>query len=412
MRKKKTEEEKRIRRENDFKNKFKEKFGNEYEVISEYNSAGEKIEIKHLECGQSFWITYKLFQHSPRCRVCQVTPPNRYQKEEIEKILSEDPDYQPITVPEKITDYAEVIHKKCGTIYKVRASEFRNGHRCPNCASNYKPLSVFYDELSYNGLNEEYTLLNPEEYNGYSQKARFRHEVCGYEYSITPRRLIRGCRCAKCSGELEITEEEAKEKIFQKFDGDIEITQFNGWGKWGWVHCNRCGYDAYKLIKSLMWQNIGCINCQKILQRSNLSLWNNGFENLNQLLRYNLFDWKEASKKYWNYSCCISGLKNNLIVHHLFKPFSEIRNEIIVELNLEQYNSASEIPDLVYKQMIELNEKKHEENGYGVVLTAELHNEFHKKYGNKDNTPYQLIEFAKDKRVNLKIENNKLVKCD
>lgn len=78
MRKKKTEEEKRIRRENDFKNKFTEKFGNEYEVISEYNSAGEKIEIKHLACGQSFWITYKLFQRSPRCRVCQVTPPNRY----------------------------------------------------------------------------------------------------------------------------------------------------------------------------------------------------------------------------------------------------------------------------------------------------------------------------------------------
>mgnify|MGYP004663564991 FL=1 len=161
-----------------------------------------------------------------------------------------------------------------------------------------------------------------------------------------------------------------------------------------------------------MWQNIGCINCQKILQRSNLSLWDNGFENLNQLLRYNLFDWKENSKKYWNYSCCISNIKNNLVVHHLFKSFSEIRNEIIVELNLEQYNSASEIPDLVYKQMIELNKKKHEENGYGVVLTAELHNEFHKKYGNKDNTPDQFIEFAKDKRVNLKIENNKLVRCN
>ena len=51
----------------------------------------------------------------------------------------------------------------------------------------------------------------------------------------------------------------------------------------------------------------------------------------------------------------------------------------------------------------------HYQNGYGVPLTDSLHKEFHAEYGRINNTPDQFIKFAKDKRVNLKIENNKLI---
>ena len=408
---KKTVEEKRLRREQDFLLRFEKNFGAEFEILSPYNKNSEKIEIKHLECGESFWITYKLFQHSPRCRVCQIQPPARYKEDELKEIVENIPDYELLSSPSKIGDYVELRHLICGTVYKTKLSEFRNGHRCPVCASNYKPLNVFYDELEYQGLQNEYTLLNPQDYNGYSKPCLFRHEPCGYEYTISPRRIITArTRCAKCQGQIPVTEEEANKRITEKFHGELEITQFNGWGEWGWVHCNRCGYDAYKLIKSLMRQNIGCINCQRILARSNLSLWDNGLENITALLRESLFEWKEKSKKYWNDKCCISGMGEDLVVHHLIKPFAEIRTEVIKELDLEKYYSASDIPNDIFMQMLNLNKKKHEEYGVGVVLTSKLHNEFHKKYGVRNNTPEQFIEFAKEKGVSFYLDGNVLIK--
>ena len=56
--------------------------------------------------------------------------------------------------------------------------------------------------------------------------------------------------------------------------------------------------------------------------------------------------------------------------------------------------------------------RKHYAIGYGVPLTKEIHNEFHSKYGRINNSIDQLIEFAKEKRVNLKFENGKLIRIN
>nr|DAJ17885.1 MAG TPA: hypothetical protein [Siphoviridae sp. ctngg6] len=38
----------------------------------------------------------------------------------------------------------------------------------------------------------------------------------------------------------------------------------------------------------------------------------------------------------------------DLVVHHLIKPFAEIRTEVIKELDLEKYYSASDIPNDIF----------------------------------------------------------------
>ena len=57
-----------------------------------------------------------------------------------------------------------------------------------------------YIEKLKNELNGEFELLG--EYNGSNENALHRHTICGYEWEITPNRIIQRHSCPKCSGKL------------------------------------------------------------------------------------------------------------------------------------------------------------------------------------------------------------------
>jgi len=71
----------------------------------------------------------------------------------------------------------------------------------------------------------------------------------------------------------------------------------------------------------------------------------------------------------WGKECAITGVKNKLEAHHI--------------------KSKSTSPELEYDSL------------NGVTLCKEIHAQFHKEYGRKYNTVYQLIEFGRKKGVDL-----------
>ena len=133
----------------------------------------------------------------------------------------------------------------------------------------------------------------------------------------------------------------------------------------------------------------------------------------NELLRLQLAPWKSASKKIYNGRCIITNSTQNLVIHHLNKNFSEIRDEVFLEQNIIKENIqylTLEDAQIIITKILE----KHFQYGYGVLLDKDIHNEFHAKYGKSNNSTEQFIEFAKTKGHYIQVKqlstgNNKLV---
>jgi len=137
----------------------------------------------------------------------------------------------------------------------------------------------------------------------------------------------------------------------------------------------------------------GCYRDEKTKQRCgrNHSGWN-GTSELRKFLRDKIKNWKKKSLEHFNYKCVICDNSNSLRVHHLY-PYYKLIKDTLNNLNLPIYNKIDEYTDeelnLIEDKFLEL----HYNYGFGVPITNELHNEFHKIYGRKDFTPENFQEF-------------------
>lgn len=101
--------------------------------------------------------------------------------------------------------------------------------------------------------------------------------------------------------------------------------------------------------------------------------------------------WKKESLKKFNNKCYVTGLKNNLEIHHT-KPFYVLRDEAFNELNLPIYEILGEYSHEERKR-INLKLKEKHNDFVGIPLTKEIHDLFHRVYGRKDTTMEDLMEF-------------------
>ena len=96
----------------------------------------------------------------------------------------------------------ECIHNECGHKWKIRPDCFLRGQRCPKCKgkriskSRTKTHEQFEKEF-YNLIGNEYELLS--KYKKAQIKIKVKHNVCGYEYEVTPNHFLDGNRCPKCN---------------------------------------------------------------------------------------------------------------------------------------------------------------------------------------------------------------------
>lgn len=102
----------------------------------------------------------------------------------------------------------KAVHNKedCQHVFKIAPKDFAKHRKCPECSrkAKMKTNREFLEQVE-SLVGDEYTFT--EEYNGDNKKISVIHNVCGYEYSITPNNFINGTRCANCrrsKGELDI----------------------------------------------------------------------------------------------------------------------------------------------------------------------------------------------------------------
>ena len=225
---------------------------------------------------------------------------------------------------------------------------------------------------------------------------------CGHEpHWITPSDFKSGYGCPKCSGNCPIQAKEDLYKLCEKKGYKILSEYTNDLTK-VLIDFN-CGHEPHWITPNKLKEGRGCPKCG-IKNRSgeNCYLWKGGITPLAKHLREKINQWKKDSFKQTNYRCVITGVKGSAVVHHL-TGFNTILFETMETLNLPIYQTISEYtPEelkLIENKCLEL----HYKYGLGVVLSEEVHKEFHSIYGYGDNTPEQFKEF-KQMKLNHKEE--------
>lgn len=153
-------------------------------------------------------------------------------------------------------------------------------------------------------------------------------------------------------------------------------------------HINSIQSISYRQLK--LTKN-GCKFCLN-KKGKNSSWWRGGITPLVRYMRNGLGDWKLNRLKESNYTCEVSGLTGDLVVHHI-ENFHIILDKSLDALNIKYLGSIGEYSDgqlfLIENKLLELHH-----GCRSVVMLKTLHTLFHSIYGLKNNNYSQYIEFC------------------
>ncbi len=319
------------------KNYIAEMSNGECDLIStEYINCSSPLTLK-CKCGNIFYKSFdKLKNGFFVCKDCL----NKIRSEKYRKDFKSVVEYINNTGCEYVSgDYINsnsllTIRCKCGNLFKKNYNHFKRGQQqCPKCGAESSRQSKFkYNIESVREIlsKKGYTLLDDE-----------------YVNCTVPLKCV-------CSRGHEV---------------NIIFNQFL-------AGCSGCSICAYI-------NNSG----------ENSILYKGGESEVLEDLRKSLKEWKLSIMKKYNYRCCLTNSRRDLVVHHL-KPFKKIVEECCHELNLPLHRKFKDYTVEEHKSIKLLVLKKHTED-IGIVLQRKVHSKFHRIYGVKNNTIEQFNEFIK-----------------
>lgn len=123
-----------------------------------------------------------------------------------------------------------------------------------------------------------------------------------------------------------------------------------------------------------------------------IEIHKDAYKNLIDFTRNRLTMWKQEVREFYNYTCQVTGIRSNIIVHHI-RSFNLLFNETIDVLNFPLYTSFNQYSDeqlnLFIDKFLEIQESY---NQY-TCITESIHKLFHSMYGYGDNTQEQWNDF-------------------
>jgi uncharacterized C2H2 Zn-finger protein len=112
-------------------------------------------------------------------------------------------------------------------------------------------------------VGDEYTFL--EEYTTSNKKIKVRHNICGFEYKVTPSHFFSGRRCPKCSKRLKRTLEMFKQEVFDSTGGEYIVTDTEYSHKGTKIKHLTCGIE-YTVIPTEFRKGRRCAKCQGLIK--------------------------------------------------------------------------------------------------------------------------------------------------
>lgn len=263
----------------EFKEKLHKKYGNDYSLIGEYTNSYTKVTIKHNKCGHIYLVYPASILNGHECFNCyKKNKLNRDKRLPIEDVINH-------IKNEKNNEFTllnhyyknghlmvKVKHSICQTISEMSYVNFRKGIGCKHCAKIKMGKSrIMSNEEFLKRVKKlhgnEYTFL--EEYKGCHTKVKVRHNVCKYEYFVTPEKFLGNRKCPKCANKIRaeskaMTEKEFKQRVEELTKGEYSVISNykRSYVKVRIKH-NKCGHEWDVTPVSFL-SGTRCPNCKQL----------------------------------------------------------------------------------------------------------------------------------------------------
>jgi hypothetical protein len=256
----------------------------------------------------------------------------------------------------------------------------------------------FEDVKSYIFKNN--CILLSEEYINKKRKLIIQFE-CGDIKEMSFECFERGqrCSCSSTNRFKSTIERKTRDKIIKILStSNITLISFeNNICSWNGRLIYECekGHIINQGIREFM-RGKSCKQCSfeksSVNQKRNKgNNWQGGKTNLRKYMKKKLIEWKKESMKNCNYKCIITGRRFNDI-HHLY-PFNLILDEALNSLEIDYKKIIGDYPEGQLKEIENKINYLHTLYPLGVCLTKEVHQNFHKIYGNKNFTIEDFYKF-------------------
>lgn len=263
-----------------------------------------------------------------------------------------------------------------GHIYRTSPDVFNRGYRCSTCAGNKKRTHGDFVRLIYELTKEGYTVLGKYVNNVTPVLMRHNNEGCeNYEWKVRPGDFItKGYRCPKCSGRARKNTEIYYNEVKELTNGEYElIDEYINSDKPVMMRHNNpdCNYHEWKCAPYNFLIGNRCPRCSKPRGEKSPhydpTIPQEEREKGRWLYSADLAKWRREVYFRDDFTCqsCFDKNKNNLNAHHLNGYHWDKENRFNID--------------------------------NGVTLCEECHEDFHKKYGKRNNTKEQFEEYTKMK---------------
>ena len=189
----------------------------------------------------------------------------RLTQEEFEKRIKEqgNGEYTPLEDYQGSKTTILMKHESCGYEWKISPNNFFKGKRCPSCAKNRQRITQKEFEKRVEKLgNGNFTVLG--KYKNNRTPTLMRHEVCGHEWKVKPKRFFEGTRCPYCFRiNQRLTQKEFENRVNKKWVGEFTVL-----GKYltnrtpVLVKHEKCGYE-WKIAPSSLLKKSRCPFCAR-----------------------------------------------------------------------------------------------------------------------------------------------------
>ena len=119
------------------------------------------------------------------------------------------------------------------------------------------------------------------------------------------------------------------------------------------------------------------------------------YKNLYNYIRQRIVPWRNSIREKCNYVCKITGVRSNIIVHHI-RSFNLLLEECIEIMDFPLYEDFGLYTQEQLDDFLETFLELQEYYGEYVCITESVHKKFHSIYGCGDNTKEQWEEFVKN----------------
>ena len=304
---------------------------------------------------------------------------------------------------EYINNRTPMVFKcSCGETFKRTFSKLKTSSvYCPSCT--LKRISrefrtPFDDVLKI--IHDEGCEYISGEYINSSSKLLLRCK-CGNEFEKSIQKFKAGqSHCPECgmknlsSSKVKYSASDAK-KILGRYGYNMDESDYINASTKIPCKCSK-GHDCNIVLSQLLVGRSGCKMCAYDSKRSFLShFWNGGDSNVQDEIRKSLKSWRALVYKAYNYKCPITG-KNakDCVVHHL-TSFNTIVEDVCSRYD-DKIDHSTKIKDMesydvfnsIKDDIVNMHDLK-----IGILISKDIHREFHKQYGYGDNTPSQFEDF-------------------